>query len=305
MARQEINIGTHPNDGNGETLRSGAVKINENFIELYSLIGENNQFTFVNSIIAGNGISIDTDTGDVTITNSSPYVQSFQGLAVATQSTLAASSNQILTVAAGNNITLTTNTSSNTLTIAAASQVQADWNAVSGVAAILNKPTITPQVQSDWNQNDNTHVDYIKNRPTLVTDFSQLTDYTYVLGGDNYKVLAHNDQVNPNTTGVIYTSSFGDTATGIKAIIRVGGAIGGSTIQTHICEMTIARTPMDNGVSVVASTVYGEAHTAGALATFSARWNNVSERIEITATNLSSVAGEILYSKVVATELRN
>lgn len=72
-----------------------------------------------------------------------------------------------------------------------AAQVNSDWNAVSGVAEILNKPTIptntsdlvndgsdginpfitandiTTQLQSDWNQADNTQVDFIKNKPTI------------------------------------------------------------------------------------------------------------------------------------------
>ena len=49
-----------------------------------------------------------------------------------------------------------------------AAQVNADWNANSGVAQILNKPTIpAAQVQSDWNEADNTKVDYIKNKPTI------------------------------------------------------------------------------------------------------------------------------------------
>lgn len=68
-------------------------------------------------------------------------------------------------------------------------QVNSDWNATSGVAEILNKPTIPvvptnvsaftndagyitlsdvpAQVQADWNQSDNTQVDYIKNKPTI------------------------------------------------------------------------------------------------------------------------------------------
>ena len=87
-----------------------------------------------------------------------------------------------------------------------AAQVNSDWNASSGVAEILNKPSLatvattgaysdltgtpslatvattgaysdltgTPtipaaQVQSDWNQSDNTQVDFIKNKPSLAT----------------------------------------------------------------------------------------------------------------------------------------
>lgn len=55
----------------------------------------------------------------------------------------------------------------NTPTIPAA-QVNADWNAVSGVAEILNKPAIpAAQVQSDWDESDNTKPAYIKNKPTI------------------------------------------------------------------------------------------------------------------------------------------
>ena len=51
-----------------------------------------------------------------------------------------------------------------------AAQVNSDWNASSGVAQILNKPTIPDaQIQSDWTQSDNTKKDFIKNKPTLAT----------------------------------------------------------------------------------------------------------------------------------------
>ncbi len=42
---------------------------------------------------------------------------------------------------------------------------------------LLNKPSIpAAQVQSDWTQADNTQVDYIKNKPTIPTALSDLTD---------------------------------------------------------------------------------------------------------------------------------
>lgn len=60
---------------------------------------------------------------------------------------------------------------SNTPTIPAA-QIQSDWNQADNTKKdyIKNKPSIpASQVQSDWNQSDNTAVDYIKNKPTIPT----------------------------------------------------------------------------------------------------------------------------------------
>ena len=67
-----------------------------------------------------------------------------------------------------NGHTLTGNQSSSDLGIK--ENVQADWNANSGDSQILNKPTIpAAQIQSDWEQLDNTKADFIKNKPTIPT----------------------------------------------------------------------------------------------------------------------------------------
>jgi len=61
-------------------------------------------------------------------------------------------------------------------------QVNSDWDAVSGVEEILNKPTIpAAQIQSDYTQTDIGAVDYIKNKPTIPTDISDLTDTTLLI----------------------------------------------------------------------------------------------------------------------------
>jgi hypothetical protein len=57
-------------------------------------------------------------------------------------------------------------------------QVNSDWNASSGVAEILNKPSIpAAQIQSDWNQANNAALDFIKNKPTIPST-SGLVPYT-------------------------------------------------------------------------------------------------------------------------------
>ena len=72
MARQGISTGTSPNSGTGDTLLSGGVKINENFSEVYTLLGDGTTLApgIVTSIIAGDNISVGSSTGQVTITGS-------------------------------------------------------------------------------------------------------------------------------------------------------------------------------------------------------------------------------------------
>jgi hypothetical protein len=68
MAKQGISTGTTPNDGTGDTLLSGAIKINDNFNEVYNLLGDGNILTgIVTSITAGSNITVSGSTGNVTI----------------------------------------------------------------------------------------------------------------------------------------------------------------------------------------------------------------------------------------------
>ena len=40
MAKQSVGIGSSANDGQGDTLRTGATKINDNFNEIYAEFGD-------------------------------------------------------------------------------------------------------------------------------------------------------------------------------------------------------------------------------------------------------------------------
>lgn len=69
MAKQTINVGTTTNDGTGDTLRTGAIKINQNFDELYSVTdnifsGDYNDLTNKPSLFNGAYASL---TGKPTI----------------------------------------------------------------------------------------------------------------------------------------------------------------------------------------------------------------------------------------------
>ena len=105
---------------------------------------------------------------------------------------------------------------SNKPTIPAA-QVNSDWNAVSGVAQILNKPSLATvatsgsyndltnkptipaaQIQSDWSQADNTKVDYIKNKPSLAA-VATSGSYSDLSGTPNLTNVAYNNVDNSFT----------------------------------------------------------------------------------------------------------
>lgn len=57
MAKLGINTGTTPNDGTGDTLLSAALKINQNFNEIYNSIGNGTTLTGQISYASTSGIS--------------------------------------------------------------------------------------------------------------------------------------------------------------------------------------------------------------------------------------------------------
>jgi hypothetical protein len=111
--KETINIGESVNDGTGDTLRSGAVKINQNFTELY-----NRTESMITGIYDGEGILVTQSFGQITITNNLPNRGSFNSVEVAGQQAIETSQlTDTLTLVAGQNIQLLTNPVSKSVTI--------------------------------------------------------------------------------------------------------------------------------------------------------------------------------------------
>jgi len=74
MPQQLINIGSYPSDGSGDPLRVSFDKINQNFFELYSTVGNvitqsGNIISNVNVVPGGTSVSsVAGKTGNVTLT---------------------------------------------------------------------------------------------------------------------------------------------------------------------------------------------------------------------------------------------
>ena len=67
MARQNINTGTAANDGSGDTLRAGAQKINDNFVELYLLLGADSDNVTTKVSLSDSGVVFEAATYKTTL----------------------------------------------------------------------------------------------------------------------------------------------------------------------------------------------------------------------------------------------
>jgi len=56
MTKQILDLGTNANDGTGDTLRSGGTKINDNFTELYTILGGASRNDTTGMLFDSNGV---------------------------------------------------------------------------------------------------------------------------------------------------------------------------------------------------------------------------------------------------------
>lgn len=113
MAKQLINLGIESNDGTGDTLRTGAFKINQNFNELYAAVDNR-----INDIVSGEGINVSGSFGQVAITNTHPNRGSFNTIEVPGETSITTSElTDVLTFVGGENVTVTTDPITKSITI--------------------------------------------------------------------------------------------------------------------------------------------------------------------------------------------
>lgn len=103
----------------------------------------------------------------------------------------------------------------------------------------------------------------------------------------------------PNVDTVIYTAT-GQWQHTIKLLVQVEGIEGGQgPWETQSCEIIVSRSFVNNKV---AGSVYGLVYTSNAaLATFTARWNNTTSRVEVVCRPESTISNVVAHA--FATEI--
>ena len=134
MSQQILNIGT-ANSGTGDTLRVAFTKVNSNFNELYTALTN----ASLKGVVGGTGIAVSlSQAGYASIVNTLPATPGFSNIAVSGQTRVSASSlSDTLTVAAGSNVTLTTNPVTKTVTINSGGGININGNFIPVGGAVV------------------------------------------------------------------------------------------------------------------------------------------------------------------------
>lgn len=337
MSKQVINVGTILNDGTGDALRTGAQKINDNFTEIYNVLGGNNgaPLNIVSSVSAGAGIIVSSSYGQVLVsanpasTTESGTVKIGTGLTI-TDGTLSApvyslpkaASNILGGIKVGNRLsitsdgTLSADPGAYTLPTASA-QTLGGVRVGSGLTisnGILSTSAqyILPIATSDLLGGIKIGARLTMTDGVLSADIQTIATVDRLTASDQTMVLDTTGRLSYPGNGVHHQSNTlpiipavdtviyttaGNYVRAVKLFVLVEKFTNG--YESQACEVigTVDESLQDMFISV-----YGVTYTgASAIATFDGRYQLVSGNYEITARPVSSI--DTLNIRVQITEL--
>jgi hypothetical protein len=274
MAKQVVDVGSKANDGSGDSLREAGIKINANFTEIYTALGGvSGNVSVVSKLTGANGMIVSNPTGDITLTNRIATTTQLGVFKVGNN--LSINSEGVLSANAGA-YSLPTATGS----VLGGVKVGSGLSIANGVLSADVQSTQTPQLVNG--------------------DFTVALGTTGALSYPNNAVQRDTATVicAGNASTVVYTAS-GQYQHTIKLLIQVEGFEGAEEVfDTQACEMIIAKSFRANDI---ASTVYGIVHTSVVpLATFTAEWNALTNRVEVLCTTPSANTVNV---RIFATEI--
>jgi len=194
MAKQTLNKGSSANDGTGDTLRAGAQKINENFTELYAILGGDTLQTKVAFTSDGLEFEGDSDAHETILTVVNPTADRTITLPNATGTVILDSTTQTLTNKTLTSPVLTTpkinDTSSNHKYVFVASELVADRN--------VTLPLLTGNDEFTFNA----HAQTLTNKTIDLTDNTlsgTTAEFNTALSDGSFATLAGSETISNKT----------------------------------------------------------------------------------------------------------
>jgi hypothetical protein len=194
MAKQTLNKGSSANDGTGDTLRAGAQKINENFTELYAILGGDTLQTKVAFTSDGLEFEGDSDAHETILTVVNPTADRTITLPNATGTVILDSTTQTLTNKTLTSPVLTTpkinDTSSNHKYVFVASELVADRN--------VTLPLLTGNDEFTFNS----HTQTLTNKTIDLTDNTlsgTTAEFNTALSDGSFATLAGSETISNKT----------------------------------------------------------------------------------------------------------
>ena len=231
MARLGISTGTTPNDGTGDTLLTGATKINSNFSEVYGIIGDGtNAFVgIVTQVVAGSNIGINTAYGSVTITGVAQTAEARSNTLVVTGVTTLG----VVTGATSIQATKFYGDGSSLTGMASTTRIDTEQLVVSGLSTLTNRLKIqsldsTPGRIDYYCETNNAHYTRVQAAPHArysgnVTGTLPIKSGEFIVGDTDGAI----DQ-NINTSGVVTATSFSGSGANLSNVVT--SIVAGSNI---------------------------------------------------------------------------
>ena len=240
MAKQTLNKGSSANDGNGDTLRQGATKIQANFDELYAILGGDTLSSGISFDSTTNGISFEgssetflvpTNTGDVDKTITLPNATGTVVLNTHTQTlTNKTLTSPVLTTPQIND------TSSDHQYVVAVSELAADRN--------VTLPLLTGDDEFTFNSHAQTLTNKTLTTPAITspkittsindTNGAEVIEVPATTNADNHLKISNADGASPTIESVGANDNvglnIGSKGTGVVTI-TTGFAFGDGTEQ--------------------------------------------------------------------------
>ena len=198
MAKLGISTGTTPNDGTGDNLLSGAVKINANFSEIYSAIGDGTNITNSINYASTAGIATYSGTSGIATYASTAGIATYSG------------TSGIATYASTAGIATYSGTSG--IATYASTAGIATYSGTSGISTVSQGLTGTPNITVG-----------IVTATSFFGSGTNLTGIvTSIVAGTGVTISGSTGQVTINATGGSGTSYWSQTSAGINTLSNVG-----------------------------------------------------------------------------------